>query len=71
MELKELFNWKDLRTKIMATLLLGLGLLIAPVAMTMTMYQDFYGYETSAEGVRTTYRERHSQLSNQCSIQVR
>jgi len=63
MELKELFDLKDLRTKIMLGLFAALGVLLVPLLGTMQMQEEFYGYETSEEGVTTTWRERHAVLS--------
>jgi len=71
MELKELFAWKDLRTKIMIGLMTLIGLLLFPLLNTMKMQEDFYGYEISAEGVTTTWRERHSQFSQDVTEQSR
>jgi len=63
MELKELFNFKDLRTKIMMGLITAIGLLLFPLLNTMQMQDEFYEYETGEEGVTTTWRERHAVLS--------
>ncbi len=65
MELKELFNLKDARTKIMLVSLAALGVLLIPLLGTMQMQTEFYGYEITPEGVTTTWRERHAQLAQQ------
>ncbi len=65
MELKELFNLKDVRTKIMLVSLAALGVLLIPLLGTMQMQTEFYGYEITPEGVTTTWRERHGQLVQQ------
>lgn len=63
MELKELFAWRDVRTKIMIVLMTLIGFLLLPLLNTMQMQEDFYGYEISVEGVTTTWRERHEERS--------
>ncbi len=71
MELKELFNLKDVRTKIMLVSLAALGVLLLPLLGTLQMQTDFYGYETTPEGVTTTWRERHAAFSLRVTEQAK
>jgi len=69
MDLRDLFDWHQVRTKVMTTIVLSLGFLVYPVLGLWEMYQEFWGYETTTEGTTTTYRERHEVLAKEITEQ--